>query len=842
MAFLFTLADESAGINMETDSNRDLQLAYDFVRFTNRNIFLTGKAGTGKTTFLKELKKSSPKRMIVLAPTGVAAINAGGVTIHSFFQLPLHPYIPSIYLSGTPGRTSEQKEMSGYRMSREKINIIRSLDLLVIDEISMVRADILDAIDAALRRYKNHYLPFGGVQLLMIGDLQQLAPVVKDEDIAMLGDYYKVFYFFGSKALASTDYVTIELKHIYRQTDQIFINLLNKVRESRIDSDVLNELNKRYVPDFDSDSNGGYITLTTHNYQAQAINDSKLQKLPGRIHSFKADIKDDFPELAYPNVQELILRTGAQVMFVKNDISKDKLYFNGKIGKVVSFDDDIIVVKCPGDDFTISVEPVEWQNVKYTLDEETKDIQETVIGTFTQYPLRLAWAITIHKSQGLTFDRVVIDARAAFAHGQVYVALSRCRTLDGLVLNSRISHQSIIDDPFVTGFVKEKEQNQPGEKELAESKKTFQQALLNELFSFAVLSRTLSYCIKVISEHHESILGSPGEKLEHALAFISSDIAEVADRFLIQVNRLSEAQTDAESNDVLQDRIKKAAAFFSDKIETLMGGILKGFSINTDNKAVKKSVNDSYERFRKETGIKMACLAATRNGFRVSEYLDAKSKSFIEVSTAKAHATKAEEEDSGANLHPVLFKRLKEWRNEKSSELNLPHYMILHQKTMLLLANKLPQSIDSLKQVKGIGKKKTEKFGEELLEIILSYCSEEKIDIPDEPIQEDTHKKVKLDTKKISFDLFREGKTVQEISEERQLGISTIESHLAHFVGTGEISINQFVPQDIIELISAHFDGSEDFRIGPLKAALGEKVTWSELRFVMNHLRFLRSK
>jgi GTPase SAR1 family protein len=826
---------------METDSNRDLQLAYDFVRFTNRNIFLTGKAGTGKTTFLRELKKSSPKRMIVLAPTGVAAINAGGVTIHSFFQLPLHPYIPSIYLSGAPGSTSEQREMSGYRMSREKINIIRSLDLLVIDEISMVRADILDAIDAALRRYKNHYLPFGGVQLLMIGDLQQLAPVVKDEDIAMLGEYYKVFYFFGSKALSSTDYVTIELKHIYRQTDQIFINLLNKVRESRIDNEILTELNKRYVPDFDSDSNGGYITLTTHNYQAQAINDSKLQKLPGRIHSFKADVKDDFPELAYPNVEELVLRTGAQVMFVKNDISKDKLYFNGKIGKVVSFEDDIIVVKCPGDDFTISVEPVEWQNVKYTLDEETKDIQETVIGTFTQYPLRLAWAITIHKSQGLTFDRVVIDARAAFAHGQVYVALSRCRTLEGLVLNSIIGHKSIIDDPFVSGFVKEKEQNQPGETELIESKKAYQQTLLAELFNFTGLTRSLSYCIKVLREHHDSILGNPGEKLENALACISSDMVGVGDRFLIQLNRLSDGQVDAESNDLLQDRIKKAAVFFSDKIEALMDGILNGFSINTDNKAVKKSFNEAYERFRKETGIKLACLAATRNGFRVSEYLDAKAKSFIEL-PSKARAAKPEEEASGANLNPALFKRLKEWRNDKSAEMNQPHYMILHQKAMLLLSNKLPRSMESLKQVKGIGKKKAEKFGEELLEIILSYCSEEKIELPEETIQENTRRKVKQDTKKISFDLFREGKTIQQIADERKLGISTIESHLAHFVGTGEIPVNEFVPDETIDLVSVHFDGDEDFRIGPVKAALGEKVTWSELRFVMNHLRFIRSK
>ena len=493
---------------METVTNKDLQLAFDFVKYTNRNIFLTGKAGTGKTTFLRDLKKLSPKRMIVVAPTGVAAINAGGVTIHSFFQLPFHPYIPSFYLSANnPDKQPEQKDFTGYKMSREKINIIRSLDLLIIDEISMVRADTLDAIDYALRRYKIHHLPFGGVQLLMIGDLQQLAPVVKDEDSEILNKYYDSSFFFGSRALCSTDYVTIELKHIYRQNDQVFINLLNKVRDNHVDSEVLIELNKRYIPDFDPDSDGGYITLTTHNYQAQTLNDSKLEKLPGRPHTFKATIKDEFPEFSYPTASELILKEGAQVMFVKNDLSRDKLFFNGKIGKVETFEDDIIVVKCPDDNFPIRVEMAEWQNMKYTLDEETKEIQETVIGTFTQYPLKLAWAITIHKSQGLTFDRAVIDARAAFAHGQVYVALSRCRTLDGLVLSTRINQRSIIDDPAISDFVNEAIQKQPDQKQLAESKKAYQQMLLTELFDFTSLTRNLSYCLKVINEHHDSYFG-----------------------------------------------------------------------------------------------------------------------------------------------------------------------------------------------------------------------------------------------------------------------------------------------------------------------------------------------
>jgi hypothetical protein len=712
---------------METAANPELQLAYDFVRYTNRNIFLTGKAGTGKTTFLRELKKSSPKRMVVLAPTGVAAINAGGVTIHSFFQLPFHPFVPSIYLSETPGRTSEQREMSGYKMSREKANIIRSMDLLIIDEISMVRADILDAVDAALRRYKNHHLPFGGVQLLMIGDLQQLAPVAREEDLEILRDYYKVLYFFGSRALGTTDYVTIELKHIYRQNDQVFIDLLNKVRESRADSQVLDELNKRYIPDFDIDSGGGYITLTTHNYQAQTLNDSKLEKLKGKVHSFKAIVKDDFPELSYPNISELILKAGAQVMFVKNDISGNKEYFNGKIGKVEAFDGEAIVVRCPGDDNTIRVEPVEWQNVKYTLEEETKEIQETVIGTFTQYPLRLAWAITIHKSQGLTFERAVIDARSAFAHGQVYVALSRCRTLEGLILNRPINRQCIIDDAVISGFVRETEKNQPGEKELEESKKAYQKMLLAELFDFSTLARNIGYCIKVVNEHHESILGNPEEKLGTALSCIRTDLVEVADRFRIQLNRLSAGGSDAESNAILQERVKKAAEYFTPKLESALDGIHNGFKVETDNKAVRKSFADAMERLRKESSMKISCLNAVKTGFRPGEYLNARAKTAIEVPEVKPRASRKEEDNSGTILHSELFRSLKEWRNTKAGELHLPHYMILHQKTMATLANKVPQSMSSLKKVKGMGRKKSQQFGEELLSIILMYCTEKKI-------------------------------------------------------------------------------------------------------------------
>ena len=827
--------------SMETVANHDLQLAFDFVRYTNRNIFLTGKAGTGKTTFLHNLKKTSPKRMIVVAPTGVAAINAGGVTIHSFFQLPFHPYIPVSYLADNkPVNQSEQKETSGNKMNREKINIIKSLDLLVIDEISMVRADTLDAIDSALRRYKSRHLPFGGVQLLLIGDLQQLAPVVKDDDREILDKYYDSLFFFGSRAFGCTDHVNIELKHIYRQSDQVFINLLNKVRSNNVDSEVLTELNKRYNPDFDPDSGGGYITLTTHNNQADLLNNTKLKKLSTRPHTFTATIKDDFPEFSYPTSSELVLKEGAQVMFVKNDLSYEKLFFNGKIGKIISFEDDIIVVKCPDDEYPISVEMGEWQNMKYTLDDETKEIHETIIGTFTQYPLKLAWAITIHKSQGLTFDRAVIDANAAFAHGQVYVALSRCRTLEGLVLSTPIRQRGIIEDPLIVGFTNESEKKHPDQAKLAESKKDYQKTLLTELFDFTPITRSLNYCLKIVKEYNEKLLGNPQEMVESAITKIRTNLIEVSEKFNPQLNGLINGEADAESNTPLQERVQKACDFFSSKLEAALAEILAGFSVETDNKIVRKSVTESLERIRKEAVTKLACLNAVRSGFTITKYLDARAKSVIEIPPVRSRTMKSVEDSSGIVQHPVLLRQLKEWRNAKARELDLPHYMILPQKTMVTLASFLPQTLSSLHQVKGMGKKKSEKFGEELLDIITTYCKKENIE-PSAETQEvvKRQKKIKGETKKISRDLFNEGKTVAQIAEERNLSITTIETHLAYYVGTGEIQIKKFMPQEKIDLIASHFKG-DDLTMGTVKEVLGDKVTWSEIRFVVSQLMFLR--
>jgi hypothetical protein len=426
---------------MEKDEIFDM--AERYVKATGRSVFLTGKAGTGKTTFLKYITQTTSKRFVVLAPTGVAAINAGGSTIHSFFQLPLCPYLPDVKELVTEYQMPEK-----YRsLRKERIKIIRTLDLLVIDEISMVRADLLDAVDMTLRKYRHSDKPFGGVQLLMIGDAQQLSPVVKDDERQHLSQVYQSPYFFHSKALQKVPYITIELQKVHRQQDQEFVNILNGIRENKPSDEILHALNSRVRAYEDCDD---VIRLTTHNAQANKINTMKLDELPGEVRTFEADINGEFPENSYPADEVLSLKVGAQVMFIRND--SEAGFYNGKIGKVTDINDRGVVMVTDSDGQTIVVNPAEWTNSQYVLNEESGEIEQSIVGTFRQLPLRVAWAITIHKSQGLTFDKVIIDAGAAFAFGQVYVALSRCRTLEGISLDSPIRASSIYSDSNIADF------------------------------------------------------------------------------------------------------------------------------------------------------------------------------------------------------------------------------------------------------------------------------------------------------------------------------------------------------------------------------------------------------
>ena len=819
---------------MNIQNNSQLQLAYDFVQFTGKNIFLTGKAGTGKTTFLHNLKKHSPKRMVVVAPTGVAAINAAGVTIHSFFQLSFGPQLPDYKTSEFKNQERQNKVK---RFSKEKINIIRSMDLLIIDEISMVRADLLDGIDNTLRRFRNRNLPFGGVQLLMIGDLQQLAPVVKDDEWNPLRKYYDTPFFFSSKALQQTQYVSIELLHVYRQKDEHFIKLLNKIRDNKIDKEVIDKLNARYKPDFNPD-NAGYIILTTHNFKAKQINDSKLSRLSGKTHTFEAEVSGNFPEYTYPTDFELNLKAGAQVMFVKNDPNPAKEFYNGKIGTITKIDDDIVTVNCVGDEEPINVMPVEWEKMKYIIDEETKEIKESVEGTFTQYPLKLAWAITIHKSQGLTFEKAIIDAQAAFAHGQVYVALSRCKSLEGLILSTPIGAHSVKHDRTVESFTKNYEENQPDRTQLESSKKAYQQQLLTNLFDFNTLQKFIFYSIKLLNEYSGSLQGNLRVIFIEMNKKVKEEIINVSGKFRNQLLNSLSKEIDMEKDAALQDRIQKAGVYFSDKIEKLVTDKIENITIETDNKVARKSLKDVVNKLLGEALFKSSCLQACQKGFAVKDYMEARANASIDDHAFQPVWKKSSETVGTDITHPDFYKRLKAWRDAKADELDWDVYMVLQLKTMRELSAKLPVTNQALKSIKGLGKKKLEMFGIDLLEMIISYRKENNIESDTYEEPEITIKVPEKSSKQISFELWKAGKTLEDIVKERQFVTSTIEGHLAYFVGTGDISVDKFVSAEKVKLISNYFQKEKTTTLGEAKTSLGDDVTFGELRLVLEHLRF----
>lgn len=426
--------------DMTERGNFELDVARFIVEKTDMSLFLTGKAGTGKTTFLREVVRYTKKKCIVLAPTGIAAVNAGAMTIHSFFQFGLGPFVQGVI-----------EPKSDFRINKSKLELIRHLQLLIIDEVSMVRADLMDHIDVELRRIRRNSKPFGGVQLLMIGDLQQLPPIAHGGEDELLRQYYKTLYFFSSSALKSMKYSCIELKNVYRQTDRHFIDILNHVRNCTLTSQDISDLNARYIPVFSPKPEDGYIRLMTHNKQVDYVNETELEKLDSKPYTFVAAVTGTFPEESYPTADSLTLKKGAQVMFIKND--PERRFINGTLGEVKSIDKNSIAVRLAESGMVIDVEPMEWQNIRYQFDEESKEISSKQIGRFKQYPLKSAWAITVHKSQGLTFDKALIDVHAAFSPGQAYVALSRCRTLDGLVLSSPVSASVFMRDNAVDAYM-----------------------------------------------------------------------------------------------------------------------------------------------------------------------------------------------------------------------------------------------------------------------------------------------------------------------------------------------------------------------------------------------------
>lgn len=691
--------------NME-DRNFEVELARFIVEKTRRSLFLTGKAGTGKTTFLRDITRHTKKKHIVLAPTGVAAVNAGAMTIHSFFQFGLGAYVPGVVAPQT-----------GYHIRQAKLDLIRNLDLIIIDEISMVRADLLDHIDAELRRIRRSYLPFGGVQLLMIGDLQQLPPIAHGEEEMILRQHYKSLYFFDCKALQNLEYSCIELKNVYRQNDSHFVDILNRARIGRLTPEDIDELNARYQPRFMPRPEDNYIRLVTHNRMVQNVNEGEMTKLDGDEYAFDAKVTGTFPPESFPTAERLVLKKGAQVMFIKND--PDKRFINGTLGEVCYLWKDKIKVRIADTGVTIDVEPMEWENIRYQLEETDKTVKSTTIGKFRQYPVRPAWAITIHKSQGLTFDRAIIDARAAFSPGQAYVALSRCRSLEGIVLSSPL--------------------------------------------------------------------------------------------------RASAFMTDTTIDDFLQSRLADARALASEV----------------------SFVPFDYDRSKDKPEPKIGNKVASRPSVGIG---------------------------GTEGINTKLVAALKSWRLEKAHELNVPAFYIFSNKVLDNIAAYLPHTQEELLEVPGIGPAKAEGYGAAILKIVQENCdgtsavrspkaNEQETAALDKfrqstpeaaptiPQTKQESKAANADAPKIpsqqiSFDMFRSGKTVEEIAAERGMSPSTIETHLCKYVESGDIDVRKIVPEDTIAKVlffrHVHPDSTH---LKDIYDAYQGTIPYSHIRFVLASMK-----
>jgi len=739
--------------SMTDTENPYFRLAASYVNHTNRHVYLTGRAGTGKTTFLKHIIQHTSKKFAIVAPTGVAAINAGGVTAHSLFQLPLGGYVPGILKGfGTANSliTDKNTLFKNLRVNAEKRKLWQELELLIIDEISMVRADMLDAIDQILRQFrKQPGRAFGGVQVLYIGDLFQLPPVVSNQEWAVLSEYYNSPFFFDSQVVRQDPPVVIELKKIYRQNEASFIRILNNIRNNEADYDDLEALHQRYLPDFDPQAEEGYILLTSHNSKAESVNQKRLEALTTKPHYFEAQVTGDFSDKAYPADGILQLKVGAQVMFIKNDKGENRRFYNGKIGTVRSITDKGIAVGFPGEKEEVILEREIWKNIRYKYNDSRGDIEEEELGSFSQFPVRLAWAITIHKSQGLTFERAIVDAGASFAAGQVYVALSRLTSLQGLVLHSRIEPKSIRTDPRVVEFTEQGMSEMKLENELQAEQREFLAEKLMQCFDWSKLKELLQ------TNHVEY-----GTR-----QFVDRDKAVAwSYEFMQKIDALD--NTALKFRRQLQHLIPEAVTdqyvFLNVRVEAATDYFLK--LLRTD---VFISLREHFNEFQAK----------------------AKTKKYLK--------------DLGV-LDPML--RIKEQQLEQAAKI-----------TAALAAGE-DMSITLSENLKK----------QEPAEPLLYYTSGGSA----------AKKGVESDTKIISYDLFLTGKSIAEVAAARGMVVGTIETHLLHFIKTGELAIDKLVPEKKVKEILAVIQEANSRETGLLKNMLGDQYSYNDIRAVQNYLAF----
>ncbi|RZL50672.1 MAG: hypothetical protein EOP00_03185 [Pedobacter sp.] len=684
-----------------------------YIENTNKPIFLTGKAGTGKTTFLRHIRSTTKKNLAVVAPTAVAAINAGGATIHSFFQMPFGPILP-------PHQDeSVFAEFSGKSFGPDKAKIIKHLDLLIIDEISMVRSDTIDYMDRALRFVKGNNRPFGGVQLLMIGDLYQLPPVFQ-QDWHLLGKFYKGPYFFDSLIFREFSLLTFELNKVHRQSDPVFLAILNEIRNGAISENLLLKLNENHQHEPNAEELADHVTLTTHNPLVKKINEDRLSQLPGAIHTFKAKITGDFPKEAFPTEEELLLKAGAMVMFIKNDSSGKKQFYNGRTAKINSINGDNIHLTFLDDNSAFEATPETWENNKYTLSDTDQKVTQTSAGSFTQFPLRLAWAITIHKSQGLTFDKAVVDVAAAFAHGQTYVALSRCRNLEGLILKEKVDAKNIITDPSVSEFMAHAQQQDLNETLLTQLQARNEIEIVIDCFDFGSMSKSwdhLSQVLMAIMPNEPIFLN----KLKEITLLIHTKINPIGERFIRQEIKTI---TGTLKIDALRDRLSKAAGYFLPHLTTVydeltaVHQLVNGAPFHTD---YFPTINLLLEQVL----IKISIFTSLPKVVSVPEITNAILKETAKYKTLDNWKVQQVLENEIEN--PVLHHKLLDWRKLAATQKQVLGYHIISDQAMIDISSKLPKTLTQLAKIKNVGEGKATQYGDEILKLIRQHLGENEL-------------------------------------------------------------------------------------------------------------------
>ncbi len=849
-----------------TQPNDIFSLAADLVNFTEKHVFLTGKAGTGKTTFLKYIREHTHKNTAVVAPTGVAAINAGGTTLHSMLQLPFGLFIPEGHRPFLPETREEihdrQSLTRRLRIAGNKRKVIEALELLVIDEISMVRADLLDMVDTVLRYVRRRpHVPFGGVQVLYIGDMFQLPPVLKDGDRELLNRYYRSPFFFDARVIQQAPPLYVELTHVYRQSDPAFIQVLNQVRNNLLDDEGLALLQKRYVPGFKPPKGENYITLATHNYMADQINQDELSALPARVFEYPAEIKDDFPETAYPVDKSLKLKLGAQVMFIKNDQDTPRRYFNGKIGVITEMDTGMIMVKCEGDPFPIRVPLETWKNIRYTYDAQTRAVNEEELGSFTQFPLRLAWAITIHKSQGLTFEKAIIDAGKAFEAGQVYVALSRCTSLEGMVLLSPIHKGLVMTHERIAIFGRKERSLDDLQVKTTEAKQQYLQKQLLQVFNF--------------SDAHTKVLGLQ-QHFQQFSDMFNAGAADWLNQFQDMIvalqretmplpeklNPLLEGGGDYETDSGLQIFCRENAPPLWVKLQEniwthwkKMPGLQTGHS-RKSAEAFFSEV-EAMTEWLKERILKLSRL---KEGFNIAHFFSRKlpvtgpgEKQPYQpgVKAERPPREKGENtlpgDEEGEMPHAALYRILRKLSQSIVEREQVPSYMVANSSVLKELCKWLPQTPAQLQRIKGFGAKKVDWIGDEFLEEIVSYCEanglQGRMDEPDPevgPAENQTGKPGATRSASMgeSLTLWKELKSIDAVARTRNLSPNTIAGHLAMAVEAGQVEVNEVLAPDKLEAISALLpDELTGVFMSPIKEQLGDWVSFNDIKYAVAHKR-----